>query len=87
MGMFCTSMMHPQFSMGTSTSISLEKEFSNKIGLEVKKCGLFVCVQRPFLTATPDGLVGSNAVVFPCINIIQLAIHVSCTVERNTFLS
>ena len=34
-----------------------------------------------------DNKMNFELLLFPCINIIQLAIHVSCTVKINTFLS
>lgn len=34
-----------------------------KIGVEVKKCGLFLCKPYPFLGASPDGLIGDDAVL------------------------
>jgi hypothetical protein len=43
-----------------SKAISKFQEITN---LKVKKRGLFVCMQHPFLGATPDGLVGSDAIL------------------------
>lgn len=37
--------------------------FEEVTHFKVKKCGLFVFVKYPFLGATPDGLVGNEAIV------------------------
>lgn len=37
--------------------------YENLKGCEVRKCGLFVDVQHPYLGASPDGLVGNDTLV------------------------
>lgn len=37
--------------------------FEAYTGPKVKRCGLFVCVQRPYLGASPDGLVLNESVI------------------------
>lgn len=37
--------------------------FSEKTHLKVSKCGLYVCEEKPFLGASPDGVVGQDRIV------------------------
>lgn len=37
--------------------------FETYTGLKVKRCGLFVCVQKPYLGVSPDGLVSDDSVI------------------------
>ncbi len=39
------------------------EKFAARKGFQVTKCGLFVSQKYPFLAATPDGLIGEDAVV------------------------
>jgi hypothetical protein len=39
------------------------KVFQSKSGLNVQKCGLFIFNERPYIAASPDGLIGSDALV------------------------
>ena len=43
-------------------SIAIE-EFMVKYGVQVKKSGLVVCAETPYLAASPDGLVGDTHIV------------------------
>lgn len=39
------------------------QKFETAFGVQVQKCGLFVYEEVPFLAATPDGLVGKEAII------------------------
>lgn len=39
------------------------EKFENLMHLKVKPCGLFVCDSRPYLGASPDGLIGKDSLI------------------------
>jgi hypothetical protein len=39
------------------------EKFENVMNLKVKPCGLFVCGSRPYLGASPDGLVEHDSLI------------------------
>ncbi|XP_047023593.1 uncharacterized protein LOC124632693 isoform X2 [Helicoverpa zea] len=38
-------------------------DLENKIGKKITPCGLFVCMDKPYLGASPDGLLGTDGLV------------------------
>jgi hypothetical protein len=40
-----------------------KEKFEHITGLKVKKYGLFIDKNKPFLAASPDGLINSNAIL------------------------
>lgn len=63
------SLLYSQFKGTLATNYGREKEdeaiqqFIEETGLQVSKCGLFVDKHKPFLAASPDGLVEEDSVV------------------------
>ncbi|XP_025205740.1 uncharacterized protein LOC112602040 [Melanaphis sacchari] len=39
------------------------KKFEDKFGYKVKKCGLLIDMQIPYLAASPDGIIGDTAII------------------------
>lgn len=63
------SLLYQQFTGSAATKYGKENEhraiedFQNFIKMKVNPCGLFVDEAHPFLAASPDGLVGDNALL------------------------
>lgn len=63
------NLLYQQFTGGPATKYGKENEhraiadFENVMDMKVTPCGLFVDEAHPFLAATPDGLVGENAII------------------------
>jgi len=48
---------------GKSNEETTVTELQKKLKIKIKKCGIFVDKEHPYLGATPDGLIGSNGVI------------------------
>lgn len=59
---FLTSLPPPLLYGIENESIAIQK-FQEQTGIDVLKCGLFIDKENPFLAASPDGLIGSDAIV------------------------
>ncbi|XP_061184370.1 uncharacterized protein LOC133192371 [Saccostrea echinata] len=57
------SFRHEATSHGRVYENKAISRFETKSGLKVKSCGLFVCVQKPYLGASPDGLVSDDSLI------------------------
>ena len=58
------TMLHtPPIIHGKTHETDAIKSFRSITGLNVENCGLFVCLDEPYLAATPDGLVGVSHVL------------------------
>ena len=69
MDKLCSSMYnkqdlsHPAIVHGRQYESVAIKDFEKKYGIEVQKAGMFICVDHPYLSATPDGLVADSYIV------------------------
>lgn len=48
---------------GRDNEANAIEQFQEKTGLRVKKCGLFIDKDVPYLGATPDGLIGTQGII------------------------
>lgn len=48
---------------GRKNELNAVAAFENEFGVSVQKCGLFIDDEKPFLAASPDGLIGDDAIL------------------------
>jgi len=61
-------MLHSAFdcdamAYGRNNEETARQEVAIELGVTIKKCGLFICKESPFLGATPDGLINDDSIV------------------------
>lgn len=59
----CSKLNTPAILHGQQYEKKAIKKFEEKMDIKVKPAGLFICIEKPFLAATPDGVIDETHII------------------------